>query len=190
MRIRIRSSGAALLSGVAAGLVVSGAPQPAMADVQSSSPAGFAIRFEVPVAAGPADVYSKFFEIGRWWSDDHTYSGKASNMTLKDEPGGCFCETLTGGFLRHASLEYADKGKHLRLSGGLGPLQELGVQGMLSFDFTAAGKAGTRVVVRYVASGHPTDEKGLTAFAPIVDRVLKEQVERLKRYVETGKPAP
>ncbi len=53
-----------------------------------------------------------YFEIGNWWSDAHTYSGKASNLTLRNEPGGCFCETLPGGgFVRHASLEYSDKGK-------------------------------------------------------------------------------
>jgi hypothetical protein len=144
----------------------------------------------VPITAAPADVYPKLFEIGRWWSDAHTYTGQASNMTLKNEPGGCFCEALPGGFIRHAALEYSDKGKVVRLSGALGPLQELGAQGMLSFNFVAAGKAGTRLVVSYAVSGYLANEKGLAALAGPVNDVLQEQVDRFKRYVETGKPAP
>lgn len=194
MGICFSSGRAAVLWGVAAGLVVSGAPQTAAAEVKSSSPAGFVVQIELPVAAAPVDVYTRLFEIGRWWSDAHTYSGKASNLTLKNEPGGCFCESLGGapggGFVRHAVLEYSDKGKLVRLSGGLGPLQELGAQGVLSFHFRPAEKAGTRLVVRYVVGGYPTDEKGLAAMAGPVDSVLKEQLERFRRYVETGKPTP
>jgi hypothetical protein len=189
VEISFSSGRAAVLSGVAAGLVASGAPQMATADVKSSSPAGFVVRIELPVAAAPAEIYTRIFEIGRWWSDAHTYTGKASNLTLKNEPGGCFCESLPGGgFVRHAALEYSDKGKVVRLSGGLGPLQELGAQGILSFNLQPAEKAGTRLVVSYVVGGYPLDEKGLAALAGPVDGVLKEQLERLKRYVETGKP--
>ncbi len=73
------------------------------------------------MAAAPIAVYNSIFRIGRWWSDGHTYSGKAANMTLKKEPGGCFCEALpSGGFVRHGSLEYADPGKVVRLSGAWG----------------------------------------------------------------------
>jgi hypothetical protein len=189
MRNSLVSARAVVLSSVASGLVASAAPQTAAADVQSSSPAGFVVRLEVPILAAPADVYAKLFEIGRWWSDAHTYTGKASNMTLKNEPGGCFCETLPDGFVRHAAVEYSDKGKVVRLSGALGPLQELGAQGMLSFNFApAADKAGTRLTVSYAVSGYPAGEKGLAALAGPVNDVLKEQIDRFKRYVETGKP--
>jgi hypothetical protein len=169
-------------------------PGLAAAEVVSSSPAGFIVRIELAVAAPPADVYAKFFDIGKWWSDAHTYSGKASNMSLRNEPGGCFCETLPGGgFVRHATLEYSDKGKAARLDGAFGPLQELGAHGLLAFDFGAADKtnasAGTHLVVTYVVSGFQPD-KGFAPLAVPVDGVLKEQVERLKRFVETGKPAP
>ena len=170
------------------------APALASADVVSSSPAGFIVRIELPVAAPPADVYSKFFEIGKWWSDVHTYSGKASNLSLRNEPGGCLCEALAGGgFVRHASLEYSDKGKVARLDGALGPLQELGAHGLLAFSFGAADKtnpsAGTKLVVTYTVSGFQP-EKGFEPLAEPVNGVLKEQVERLKRFAETGKAAP
>ena len=166
---------------------------PAGADVISAAPGGFVIRIEMPVAAPPADVYARFLEIGRWWSDAHTYSGKASNMTLKSEPGGCFCEALSGGgFVRHGTLEYADKNKVARLSGALGPLQELGAHGMLSFTFTPADKAspaaGTKLLVSYVVSGYQPG-KGFEPLAGPVGGVLEEQLKRLKQLAETGRPA-
>jgi len=162
------------------------------AEVASSSAAGFIVRIELPVAAPPADVYARFFEIGKWWSDAHTYSGKASNLSLRNEPGGCFCETLpSGGFVRHATLEYSDKGKVAVLDGALGPLQALGAHGLLAFTFGAADKAnpaaGTRLVATYTISGYQPDP-GFAPLAEPVNGVLKEQVERLKRLVETGKP--
>jgi hypothetical protein len=167
-------------------------PGLAAADVVAHSPAGFIVRIEVPVAAAPAEVYSRFFEIGKWWSDAHTYSGKAANMTLRNEPGGCFCEALAGGgFVRHASLEYSDKAKVAVLDGALGPLQALGAHGLLAFNFAAINKtnpaAGTRLVVTYTVSGFQPD-KGLEPLAEPVNGVIQEQVERLKRLVETGKP--
>ena len=170
------------------------APGLATADVLSSSPAGFIVRIEVPVAAAPAEAYSKFFEVGQWWSGTHTYSGKASNLSLKNEPGGCFCEALAGGgFVRHATLEYSDQGKVTVLDGALGPLLALGAHGLLAFNFAAADKAnpaaGTRLAVTYTVSGYQPGE-GFAPFAEPVNGVLREQVERFKRFVETGRAAP
>jgi len=177
---------AALLTGL-------GLPSlPASADVVSSGTGGFVLRIEMPVAAAPTEVYAKFFDVGHWWSDQHTYSGKATNLTLKNEPGGCLCEALPdGAFVRHASVEYSDKGKVVRLSGALGPLQAMGAHGLLAFNFAPADKAnpaaGTKLVVSYVVSGYQPD-KGFEPLATPVNGVLAEQVTRLKRYVETGKP--
>lgn len=176
----------------AAAAAVALIPGLALADVMSSAATGFVVRIELPVAAAPAEVYSKFFEVGKWWSDAHTYSGKASNLTLRNEPGGCFCEALAGGgFVRHATLEYSDKGKVAVLDGALGPLQALGAHGLLAFTFAPADKAnpaaGTRLAVTYTVSGYQPDP-GFAPLAEPVNGVLEEQVERLKRLVETGKP--
>jgi hypothetical protein len=181
---------AAVATGLVFGLALT--PTIAAADVVSSAPGGFVIRIEMPVAAAPADVYAKFFEVDRWWSGQHTYTGKAANLSLKNEPGACFCEALPGGgFVRHATLEYSDKGRIARLSGALGPLQELGAHGLLAFNFTPADKAntaaGTKLVVSYVVSGYQPD-KGFEPIAAPVNSVLTEQVTRLKHLVETGKP--
>jgi hypothetical protein len=184
----------AIAAAAAAALATGFAPATASAEVTSSSAGGFVVRFELPVAAPPAEVYARFFEVGKWWSGAHTYTGKASNLSLRNEPGGCFCEALAGGgFVRHATLEYSDKGKAARLDGAFGPLQELGAHGLMAFNFGPADKtnpaAGTRLVVTYVVSGYQPD-KGFAPLAEPVNGVLKEQVERLKRFAETGKPAP
>jgi hypothetical protein len=161
------------------------------AAVSASSPAGFVIRIEVPIAAPRADVHARALEVGRWWSDAHTYSGAAANMSLSREPGGCFCEKLdNGGFVRHGSVELSMPPSVLRFSGALGPLQELGAHGMLTMQFSAAGEEKeTKLVVTYAVSGYePT--KGVGELAAIVDQVISEQFIRLKRYAETGKPTP
>jgi uncharacterized protein YndB with AHSA1/START domain len=172
------------LTAVCAALAVAGI---ARAEVRSSAPSGFVLKIETTVGAPPAEVYARFFEIARWWSGDHTYSGSAANLSLRSEPGGCFCESLGhGAFVRHASVEYAVPGHLVRLAGALGPLEEIGAYGMLAFHFDAAGQ-GTKLTVTYVVSGYPVD-KGLGELAPGVDMVLATQVERLKRLSETGKP--
>jgi len=163
-------------------------PALCVADVASSAPSGFVLKIETNLAAPPAKVYARFFEVGRWWSDAHTYSGSAANMSLKKEPGGCFCEKLPhGAFVRHGAVEYAVPDKVVRISAALGPLQEMGAHGMLAVHFAAAG-AGTKMTVSYIVSGYEPAQ-GYGALAPIVDGVLKEQFDRLKRLTETGKPA-
>jgi hypothetical protein len=126
-------------------------------------------------------------EIGRWWSDDHTYSGSAANLSLKPEPGGCFCEKLPGsGFVEHAAVVYAVPGKQIRLNGAIGPLLVLGGSTSMAISFQSSG-TGTKLVVTMTGMGYEP-KKGLTALAPAYDGVLNEQFGRFKRYVETGKP--
>ena len=54
----------------------------------------------------------------------------------------------------------------------------------MTWEFTAAEK-GTGVELRYAVGLHPG---GFRDLASVVDRVLKEQLDRYKRFVETGKP--
>ncbi len=171
-------------------VLASGLPALCQADVMSSGPTGFIVKIETPVAAAPAEVYSRFLQIGQWWSDEHTYSSKAANMTLENTPGGCFCELLPGGgFVRHAQVELSMPGQLIRLSGALGPLQEMGAYGLMDFRFHADGaKNKTRLELTYTVSGYQPG-KGLGEIAAAVDGVMTEQMQRLKHLVETGKPA-
>ncbi len=54
----------------------------------------------------------------------------------------------------------------------------------MTWTFRPAEK-GTAVEVRYVVGGF--NPAGFKDLAPAVDSVLRSQVERSKRYVETGK---
>lgn len=70
------------------------------------------------------------------------------------------------------------------MRGALGPSQMEGVDGTLSWALKPA-EGGTSVTQSYVVGGYI--RAGMEQWAPRVDRVLDEQLQRLKGYVE-GKP--
>ena len=74
----------------------------------------------------------------------------------------------------------------LRASGGLGPLQQLGVAGSQSWMFDAASDGRSTVTVEYAVSGWTPD--GLEQWAGPVDFVIGEQVQRYTRLINTGSP--
>jgi hypothetical protein len=159
---------------------------PVRADIAAASPAGFVLRIENTLAAEPEKVFDEALRIGEWWNGEHTYSGNARNMSLENKPGGCFCERLPAGFVRHGSVEFSSRGKVLRISGALGPLQGMGATGLMALVFQKSG-TGTKLVVTYTVSGFAPG-KGYEELAAPVNEVLTDQFARLKRYVETGTP--
>jgi hypothetical protein len=86
--------------------------------------------------------------------------------------------------VQHLQVVYAAPGKGLRLRGALGPLQPEGIEGTLSWTLRVVD-GGTEVTQSYVVGGYI--RSGMDQWAPKVDRVLEEQFQRLKSYVE-GKP--
>ena len=125
-------------------------------------------------------------EIGRWWSPSHTFSRDAANLSLELRAGGCFCERLKdGGSVQHLQVVYAAPGEGLRLRGALGPLQVEGVDGTLSWTLKPA-EGGTSLTQSYVVGGYI--RSGMEQWAPKVDRVLEEQLQRLKSFVEEKSP--
>lgn len=166
--------------------VVAGLVGTARADVVDVSPSGFLVRDTTIVRAAPAHVYAALQDIGGWWDSVHTYSGDSRNLTLKAVPGGCFCEKLAGGGgVQHMTVVFAAPGKALRLVGGLGPLQQSGVVGSMTWSLSPA-ESGTRVELSYSVGGY--FRSGFQEIAPAVDEVLGSQLSRLKSYAETGKP--
>lgn len=158
----------------------------AHAEVVERAEGGFRIRNVVEVSAPAAKVYGALGEIGRWWDDAHTYSGKAANLSIKLEPGACFCEALPNGGVRHGVVDIAwPQQGMLRIDGALGPLQDEGAVGALTFQVKPKGQ-GVEVVQTYNVGGlRPASAK---SFADPVDQVMRTQLLRLERYVETGKP--
>jgi hypothetical protein len=75
--------------------------------------------------------------------------------------------------------------KLLVISGAIGPLQKFGTTGTLTFAILPIHK-DTRLEVTYVVGGYASG--GLETWAAPVDKVLAEQMTRLKSYAETGSP--
>ncbi|WP_409592423.1 SRPBCC family protein [Sphingobium sp.] len=158
---------------------------PAHSSVTASSDVGFVVENSVEVAADAATVYRLLGQPARWWSSEHSYSGDAANLSLKPVVGGCFCEALpNGGGVEHGRVIYAAPDKQLRLSGALGPLQAEAVTGTLDFTVEPAA-TGVRIVMRYVVGGYL--RMGGAKMAPVVDKVLAEQLAGLARVAEAGK---
>jgi hypothetical protein len=155
------------------------------AEVRETSERGFTIETTVMVEATPASAYRDFTRVSRWWDPAHTWSGSARNLKLDARAGGCFCERLTaGGSVQHGRVLFAQPGKLLRLEGSLGPLQEMAVNGVLSFAFAPDGP-GTRVTMTYRVAGSLTMESA--KLAPLVDQVMGIQLNRLRDFA-SGRP--
>jgi hypothetical protein len=159
----------------------------ARAEVVSAEPNGFSIRHvvEAPNVAPPV-VWAALSDIAKWWDPEHTYSGDSRNLSLEPVVRGCFCEKLSlYAGIEHATVVYAQPAKTLRLLGALGPLQDFGVTGSLTWQIDAAG-GGSRITMTYNVGGFA--DRPLSDWAPIVDEVLEVQVKRLGRFVSVGRP--
>jgi uncharacterized protein YndB with AHSA1/START domain len=161
------------------------APSAALAEVADSAPGGFTVKHTITVAAPAAKAWAALIAPREWWDSAHTWSGDAANLSLNPAPGGCFCETLAGGGVRHMTVVYADAGKLLRMTGGLGPLQDLPVAAVMTFKLTEA-QGKTTLEATYKVGGYAPG--GLAGLARPVDGVFGGQLARWKRRVETGKP--
>jgi uncharacterized protein YndB with AHSA1/START domain len=175
-----------LVRGAVALIPVFAVAGPVAAEVKSATPNGFEVASVATIAAPPERLYAALGEIGHWWSPAHTFSKDAANLSIELRAGGCFCERLKGGgSVQHLQVVYAAPGEGLRLRGALGPLQAEGVDGTLSWILKPA-EGGTSVTQSYVVGGYI--RSGMEQWAPRVDRVLDEQLQRLKSFVEGKSP--
>jgi uncharacterized protein YndB with AHSA1/START domain len=150
------------------------------------TPNGFRVKQELRIAAPPAKVFESLTgQIGAWWNEQHTYSGDSRNLSIEPRPGGCFCERLVDGGIEHMRVVQVRSPRVLRMVGGLGPLQGTGVAGAWTWQLSALD-GGTKLELDYVVGGFLPG--GFEKLAPLVESVLGEQAERLKRFVETGTP--
>lgn len=177
-----------VLAAFAVAALLAAAPA-AEAEVASASPSGFVIQAEADVEAPPDRAWRALTRIGQWWGDEHTYSGDGGRMRLDARAGGCWCERWGNGqSVEHARvllvMEHDDV-RTLRVAGGLGPLQELGAVGILTFT-VAAHADGAKITMTYRVTGDAG--LGLETMAPLVDMVLMEQFGRLSRYSASGSP--
>ena len=178
----------ALITSLTAIIALGTSPQ-ARPEVLDAEANGFTIRIVTRVDADRMAVYLAAVDnVGKWWHDDHTISGFAENMYIDARvPGGCFCEDLgQGAGIMHMMVTYVSPGIIIRLSGGLGPLGLMGVDGNMTWEFDDREGGGTVVTLNYAVGGYYA--KGLDSIAPAVDGVLAEAMDRLRAYAESGDP--
>lgn len=159
---------------------------PLRATVTDVASNGFTLTIAAHIKASPDKVYAALLAPANWWDSQHTYSGDAKNLHADKKAGGCWCETLPhGGSALHLTIVYVDPNKAFRLRGALGPFQGLGADGALTWKLEPAAD-GTRLYLTYALGGYYKD--GFAELAKAADGVLTAQVDRLKNYIETGKP--
>ena len=161
---------------------------PVQAAVLDCSPSGFTLENSevVPVDAGTA-WKALVDDVGRWWPADHTWWGDASKLSISDKAGGCFCEIDGARQAWHMTVTFTDPGKLLRMTGGLGPLQGMGLDGALEWRF-AEENAGTRITLWYRVGGYTPDDLG--KFAPVVDKVQGQQLGGLAAFLQAPPASP
>lgn len=162
---------------------------PAQAAVRDATPAGFTVENQVEVAANADETWSALVaQVDRWWPRDHTWWGAEGRLSIDPRAGGCFCEIAQDRQARHLEVVFVEPGKLLRLSGGLGPLQGMGLHGVLEFRLAPREGGGTRVTLWYRAGGYTPDD--LSAFAPVVDKVQAIQLRGLATLLGGDLSAP
>lgn len=174
----------------------------AHAEVVQQSDGGFIVR---EIAEVPADNWASWAALispAKWWSAQHTWSGKAENLYIDSQATGCFCELMPvpegapdgtrRGSAEHMHILQSAPGTMLRMSGALGPLQGEAAKGVLTITFKKAPK-GTQIVWEYVVGGYMRFKPEQISKA--VDGVMGEQLGRLAKslggdLVASKEPAP
>lgn len=163
--------------------VLSAAAGSAAAEVSDRSEDGFTLTYERPVAASAEIVLNAVAQPAAWWSDAHTWSGSASNISLDLSPGGCWCESLPGGGVKHAEtvLVWPEQ-RMVRFDAPFGPLQSIGADAVLTMTWADAEDGPGRVLKwTFVVTG-----PGAGAMADAIDGVMAEQFGRLADHLDGG----
>lgn len=152
------------------------------AEVTEVSEQHFVISINITINAPSSKVYEQFIEIGEWWQDSHTWFGNATKMTIEPKANGCFCERNGEQQALHMTISQINPGKSIHMTGGLGPLQSLAVNGYMTWNFEAAEDNTTNLKLNYRVTGFVNQKT--EDWAKAVDGVLMQQVSNLKTIFE------
>lgn len=162
-------------------LLALGLVAPAQAEIRDRTSGGFTVENSALIHAPAAEVWQAMTaDVDRWWPKDHTWWGAASTLSIETRAGGCFCEMAGEQQAQHLQVVFVDPRKTLRMSGGLGPMQGMGLHGMAEWTLSAEGNT-TRVTWRYRAGGYTPDD--LSGIAPVVDKVQAQQLNGLVEWM-------
>ena len=143
---------------------------------------GFIIENRIQVNSNREVTWRAFTQqVGQWWPSDHTWWGETSSLTIDNYAGGCFCEKNGNKSAEHMRIAFVDPNRLMRMTGGLGPLQGMGMFGALEWTFETI-EQGTEVTMTYSVNGISPD--GFAELAPIVDRVQAIQLGGLETLLQ------
>lgn len=161
----------------------------ASAEVRDAARGGFTVENSRIVRAAPTATWAALVgEVDHWWPRGHTWWGKESTLSIEAVAGGCFCERAGPREASHMTVVHADPPQLMRMTGALGPMQGMGLHGVLEWRLEPVTD-GTRITLWYRAGGYAPDD--LVALAPVVDRVQALQLGGLADFLDGADvPAP
>lgn len=143
---------------------------------------GFIIENQIETKVPKEQAWRALIDdVGKWWPSDHTWWGDATNLTINEFAGGCFCEKSGNNTAEHMRISFVDQYKLLRMTGGLGPLQGMGMYGSLDWSLTETDTGNTTITLKYTVSG--INSGGYKDLAPIVDQVQAMQLGGLGKFL-------
>lgn len=150
------------------------------AQVKHVSEHGFVVENIIETTLAPSAIWQALTQdVDLWWPKDHSWW--YGTFSIDAVAGGCFCEVNGSQSAEHMRIVFVDPNKVLRMSGGLGPLQGMGMNGALDWVMTPL-ENGTQVTLTYRVHGINPD--GFAELAPIVAHVQGLQLGALKSYLE------
>ncbi|MBW8192817.1 SRPBCC domain-containing protein [Neiella marina] len=151
----------------------------AIAQVVHIAPHGFIVENQVVINQPAEKVWHALIEdVDQWWPKDHSWW--QGTFSIDAKAGGCFCEISGGKSAEHMRISFVEPRKLLRMTGGLGPLQGMGMHGALDWQLANEG-LNTKVTLTYRVSG--IDPDGFDKLAPVVSHVQGLQLNALKHYL-------
>lgn len=153
---------------------------PAHAEVKSASQSGFVIENTQSTTANPDSTWQALVnQTDNWWPKDHSWW--RGTFSIDTSAGGCFCERSGENSAEHMRISLVNPSSTLVMTGGLGPLQGMGVYGALTWKLDAIDN-GTRITLTYRVQGYAPPD-GFADFAPVVDKVQSQQLNSLIRFI-------
>lgn len=107
------------------------------AEVLLIAKTGFITENKTQVSTDREAMWNAFVQVGQWWPGDHSWWGDAKGLTIDPVAGGCFCEKSGNKSAEHMRITHVDAPSLMRMTGGLGPLQGLGMYVAVDWVFEA-----------------------------------------------------
>lgn len=152
----------------------------AQGEVINKGENGFNLKITGIAHVKPETAYEQFIKVSDWWVENHTWFGKGENLSIDARAGGCFCEIEGDKEVLHMLVTFVNPGEEIKMVGGLGPLQMMGIHGGMSWRFEPVDN-GTLITQTYNVSGYASG--GLLDLADIVDAVQTGQLNALVNHL-------